>query len=199
MKIGTVLCNCGNTLKSIDWIELRKFVEEQHKDGFCLIHDNACSKENQVALTETFRENRTDAVVFGGCTPKTAGYLFEKELKEGGYTPFQIVGANLREHVGWVTADKEIATAKAKALVLGALEKARSEAVNVKQRKIPVSKNVVVIGAGPAGSQVTQDLATAGFKVSLIDRNPYIGGFTVKTGFYYPTDDCSACLSTEGI
>ncbi|MHA2297887.1 MAG: hydrogenase iron-sulfur subunit [Candidatus Hodarchaeales archaeon] len=198
MKIATVLCNCGNSLNNIDWRELRRFVEEKDKEGYCIIHDNACSKENQVVLTEFFRENKTDTIVFGGCTPKTAGYLFEKELKEGGYPPWAIVGANLREHVGWVTTDKEKATAKAKALVHGALEKAKHR-THVEQHKIPISKNVVVVGAGPAGMQVTQDLATAGFKVYLIERNSYIGGFTSKTGFYYPTDDCSACMTTEGI
>ncbi|MHA1448607.1 MAG: hydrogenase iron-sulfur subunit [Candidatus Hodarchaeales archaeon] len=198
MKIGTVLCTCGNSLKNIDWEELRGFIESKNNDGICIVHNNACSKQGKDELKEILMKERPDRIVFGGCTPKTAGYLFEDMLKEVGISPFQIIGANLREHVSWVTDDRVKGTQKAKALVLGAYEKAKHD-ISVEQYRIPISRNVVVIGAGPAGLQITQDLATAGLEVNLVDRNPFMGGYTVRTGFYYPTDDCSACLSTEGI
>ncbi|MFX0062798.1 MAG: hydrogenase iron-sulfur subunit [Candidatus Hermodarchaeota archaeon] len=198
MKIRTILCNCGGSLRNIDWKELERFVKEHDKDGMCDYMENACSKEGKQYLKETHLKEKPEAIVFASCTPKTAGYLFEDVLKEVKVSPFRIVGANLREHVSWVTLDKDEATEKAKALVLGAINKARHES-EVPQNEMPMTKRVLVIGAGPTGMQAAQKLASIGIESVLIDRNPYMGGYAINTGFFYPTDDCSACLASEGI
>ncbi len=200
IKVATVLCNCGGTLKNIDWEEIQGFMEEKGEPGdICAYHENLCSKTGKAWLHELMRKEGADMSVFGGCTPKTAGFLFEDLLKDIGFTPFQIVGANLREHVGWIHTDTTQATNKAKALLLAAYNKAKMEKPYVPRHKIVMSNNVVVIGAGPAGMQAAQDLATGGYHVYLIDRNPYIGGNPVKLGLFFPSDDCAACLSAEGV
>jgi heterodisulfide reductase subunit A-like polyferredoxin len=52
-----------------------------------------------------------------------------------------------------------------------------------------MSKNhsAVVIGAGVAGLQASFDLANNGFKVTLIERQPQIGGTVLKLSKLYPT------------
>ena len=200
MKVGTFLCNCGGSLNNIDWTQLQNFVKDKTgaEGNFCVYHENMCSPEGKAWFKETYNREKPDSIVFGGCTPKTAGYLFEDTLKELGVSPFQVVGANLREHVGWIVRDKEVATQNAKAIVLGAFNKANFEN-KVERLKIDITDTAVVIGAGPAGTQAAQELAEKGHKVHLIERNPYLGGNAVKLGTFFPSEDCATCMPSPGL
>ncbi len=63
----------------------------------------------------------------------------------------------------------------------------------------PVSKNmgdknfgdVMVVGGGVSGIQASLDLATAGFKVYLVEKTPSIGGHMAQLDKTFPTNDCS--------
>ena len=63
----------------------------------------------------------------------------------------------------------------------------------------PVSKNmgdknfgdVMVVGGGVSGIQASLDLATAGFRVYLVERGPSIGGHMAQLDKTFPTNDCS--------
>lgn len=56
--------------------------------------------------------------------------------------------------------------------------------------------SALVIGAGIAGIQTALDIAEAGFKVYLVERNPSIGGHMAQLDKTFPTLDCSACIMT---
>jgi len=51
--------------------------------------------------------------------------------------------------------------------------------------------DVMVVGGGISGIQASLDLATAGFKVYLIEKGPAIGGHMAQLDKTYPTNDCS--------
>ena len=53
--------------------------------------------------------------------------------------------------------------------------------------------DVMVVGGGMSGIQAALDLATSGFKVFLVERNPTIGGKMAQLDKTFPTDDCSMC------
>ena len=53
---------------------------------------------------------------------------------------------------------------------------------------------VLIVGAGISGMQSALDLANAGFKVYLADRNVSIGGVMAQLDKTFPTNDCSTCL-----
>ncbi len=63
----------------------------------------------------------------------------------------------------------------------------------------PVSKNmgdknfgdVMVVGGGVSGIQASLDLATAGFKVYMVEKGPSIGGHMAQLDKTFPTNDCS--------
>ncbi len=57
-----------------------------------------------------------------------------------------------------------------------------------------MAKTVVVVGAGVAGIQVSQQLADLGFVVHLVDRESTVGGLSAHLGKVFPTDDCALCL-----
>lgn len=51
--------------------------------------------------------------------------------------------------------------------------------------------DVLVVGGGISGIQASLDLATAGFKVCLVDKAPSIGGHMAQLDKTFPTNDCS--------
>src|SRR5512136_2419871 len=57
-----------------------------------------------------------------------------------------------------------------------------------------MSDSVLVIGAGIAGIQATLDLAKAGARVVLVEREPTIGGMMAVLDKNFPTPDCSICI-----
>ena len=63
-----------------------------------------------------------------------------------------------------------------------------------KLRKTAGDKNfgdVMVVGGGISGIQASLDLATAGFRVYLVDKSPAIGGHMAQLDKTFPTNDCS--------
>jgi heterodisulfide reductase subunit A-like polyferredoxin len=51
--------------------------------------------------------------------------------------------------------------------------------------------DVLVVGGGISGIQASLDLATAGFKVYLVEKSPSIGGHMAQLDKTFPTNDCS--------
>jgi len=55
---------------------------------------------------------------------------------------------------------------------------------------------VLVIGGGIAGIQAALDIADAGYKVYLVEREPSVGGRMAQLDKTFPTLDCSSCILT---
>ncbi len=53
--------------------------------------------------------------------------------------------------------------------------------------------SVLVVGGGIAGMQSALDLADAGFRVHLVEKESAIGGRMVQLDKTFPTNDCSMC------
>jgi heterodisulfide reductase subunit A len=54
----------------------------------------------------------------------------------------------------------------------------------------------MVVGGGISGIQAALDLATAGFKVYLVEKAPTIGGKMAQLDKTFPTNDCSMCIES---
>lgn len=59
-----------------------------------------------------------------------------------------------------------------------------------------MNKSALVIGGGIAGIQTALDIADAGFKVYLVEKEPSVGGRMAQLDKTFPTLDCSACILT---
>jgi heterodisulfide reductase subunit A len=75
------------------------------------------------------------------------------------------------------------------------LEKERLQAESIQQLcQSLVEQNfgdVMVVGGGISGIQASLDLATSGFKVYLVEKDPAIGGHMAQLDKTFPTNDCS--------
>ena len=60
----------------------------------------------------------------------------------------------------------------------------------------PTVGDVMVVGGGISGIQAALDLATAGFKVYLVEKLPTIGGKMSQLDKTFPTNDCSMCIES---
>jgi heterodisulfide reductase subunit A len=56
--------------------------------------------------------------------------------------------------------------------------------------------DIMVVGGGISGIQASLDLATAGFKVYLVEKSPTIGGHMAQLDKTFPTNDCSMCIES---
>ncbi|MFH0725295.1 MAG: CoB--CoM heterodisulfide reductase iron-sulfur subunit A family protein [Pseudomonadota bacterium] len=54
----------------------------------------------------------------------------------------------------------------------------------------------MVVGGGISGIQAALDLATAGYRVYLIEKSPTIGGKMAQLDKTFPTNDCSMCIES---
>ncbi len=59
-----------------------------------------------------------------------------------------------------------------------------------------MTNSALVIGGGIAGIQTALDIAEAGFKVYLVEKEPSVGGRMSQLDKTFPTLDCSACILT---
>jgi heterodisulfide reductase subunit A len=189
--IGVFLCDCGtNIAGNVDMEYLKK---ELAKEDDLIVHESIflCSQLGQDLIKETIDKERLDRVVICSCSPKHHGDIFKECIGEK-MNPYLWEMANIREQCSWATEDKNEATRKALSLIQGAIGASRT-LQEIGQAKVPVVKDVMVIGGGIAGMHTAIELADKGFHVHLVEQNPNIGGNMCKLDRTFPTDDCSMC------
>jgi heterodisulfide reductase subunit A len=116
---------------------------------------------------------------------------FQRCIEAGGLNRYLFEMANIREQVSWVTVDHEEATQKAIRLTEMAISKA-GQLQSLTPLKSPVEKRVLVIGGGISGIQAALDVSLAGYKVTLVEKLPTLGGRMAQLEKTFPTLDCSA-------
>ena len=195
-KIGAFVCHCGINIASI--VDVKKLTEyAKSLDGVVVSKDYKymCSDVGANLIKDSIKKNKLDGVVIACCSPRMHEHTFRGVVESGGVNAFNLEIANIREQCSWVHEDQTRATEKAKALVRGAVAKARLlEPLEVS--KISVNPDALVIGGGIAGIQASLDLAEAGHKVFLVERTPSIGGRMAQLDKTFPTLDCSGCILT---
>ena len=194
-KIGVYVCHCGGNISDVvDVSEVAKFAEKLPEVTVVRSISHMCSEEGQNAIINDIKEFGLDRVVVSACSPQFQGETFKKALIKAGLNPYMVEMANIREQSAWPHyTEPEKATEKAKLLTKMAVEKIR-KASPVTTEKMPIGKNVLVVGAGIAGIQASLDLADAGFNVYLVEEKPSIGGHMAQLSRTFPTGDCASCI-----
>jgi heterodisulfide reductase subunit A len=154
-----------------------------------------CSTPGQEMIANEIKEQKLDRVIVAACSPLMHEQTFRKVIENAGLNKYLVTIVNIREQVSWVTHDIEEGTSKAKAVLNGAVYRARLLAP-LTSRVIDVNPDVMVIGGGIAGIQAALELANTGKKVYLVEKNSTIGGHMAQFDKTFPTLDCSACILT---
>jgi heterodisulfide reductase subunit A len=72
----------------------------------------------------------------------------------------------------------------------------QAEKPGVENRQNGEFGDIMIVGGGISGIQASLDLATAGFKVYLVEKSPTIGGHMAQLDKTFPTNDCSMCIES---
>jgi heterodisulfide reductase subunit A len=161
-------------------------------DGVVLTRVNkyTCSDPGQAVIRQDIQDYDLERVVIAACTPRMHEPTFRRTLQSAGLNPYYLEIANIREQVSWVHQPGEAATNKAKDLVAGSVERVHLHQA-LEPRKSPIEPSALVVGAGIAGIQSALDMAEAGYKVYLVEREPTIGGKMAQLDKTFPTLDCA--------
>ncbi len=196
-RIGVFVCHCGtNIAGSIDIDAVKEYVKTLPNVEHVNDYKYQCSMPGQSNIQEAIREKNLTGVVVAACSPRLHEPTFRAATKDGGLNPFRFEMANIREQNSWVHMhDREGATEKAKDAIRIAVAKA-SLLEDLYPKSVPVEHAAMVVGAGVAGMQAALDLANAGIKTYLIEKEPSIGGRMSQLDKTFPTLDCSQCILT---
>jgi len=195
-RIGVYICHCGSNIAGKVHVEqVAEFAAGLPNVVVSKTYKFMCSDPGQELIQEDIRENRLDRIVVGACSPLMHEPTFRRAAAAAGLNPFFVQMANIREHVSWVTSDKELGTQKAKAAIAGAVSRVALHAALEKSR-VEVNPAALIVGGGIAGIHAALTLANAGRQVYLVEREPSIGGHMAQLDKTFPTLDCSACILT---
>lgn len=196
-RIGVFVCHCGtNIAATVDVEAVADAARIMPNVVHAVTNKYTCSDPGQQAIVDAIEEHNLDRIVIASCSPRMHEQTFRKMLAEKtSINPYLLEIANIREQCSWVHKDKAISTPKAIDLVAMAVAKVDTNK-SLFTSTIPVNKRALVVGAGIAGIQAALDIADAGYPVTLVERNPSIGGNMVKLDKTFPTMDCSACICT---
>jgi len=195
-RIGVFVCHCGvNISKTVDIKEVVEFAKSLPYVVSADDYTYMCSDPGQQLIQTRIKEFELNRVVVASCSPTMHGITFMEVVKKAGVNPYCFEMANIREQCSWVHLDKRSATEKAKAIIAAAVGKV-SLFEPLEEKTVSVTPSVLIIGAGIAGIQASLDIANAGYKVYLVEKEPSVGGRMAQLDKTFPTLDCSACILT---
>ncbi|MEE4314869.1 MAG: FAD-dependent oxidoreductase [Desulfofustis sp.] len=180
-RVGIFVCDCGENIGGVVDVEaLVARVGALPHVTVAQAAGHGCSRESMEHIRATIEQQGINRVVIGGCSPRTHEAKFQDLLRRAGLNKYLLEFANIRDQATWVHAHQpEKATKKAEELIrmaLGAVLKAQPLA----EHRLPINKNVLVVGGGVSGMTAALELAEQGFKVYLVERNAQLGGLAPR-------------------
>ena len=178
-RIGVFICHCGVNIGGV--VNVPEVIEYAAKLSNVVYSERnlyTCSADTQINIKEKIEEYDLNRIVVASCTPRTHEKLFQATIREAGLNKYLFDLANIRDQCSWVHMHEPIeATEKAKDLVRMSVSKARS-LIPLKEQKVEVIHNALVIGGGIAGMTAALNLANQGFEVFIIEKRGVLGGFS---------------------
>ncbi len=192
LRIGVYICHCGTNIAGvIPPKEVAEFAATL--PGVVRATDTlyACADSGQSLIKEDIKKYKPQPRGGFGLLSTHARTDLPWAVAEAGLNPFLMEMANIREQCTWAHGhDPEGALKKAKDLTAAAVAKV-SFLQPLDMIRVPVSKRALVIGGGVAGISAALDLAEQNIPVTLVEKEPTIGGVMAQLNKTFPTMDCS--------
>ena len=196
-RIGFYICHCGiNIAYRVRVQEVAEYVATLPNVAISRDYLFMCSDPGQELIENDIRTHHLSRVVVASCSPRMHEKTFRAACQRAGLNPYRAFHmVCVREHVSWVTEDEDQATQKAKTLAAAGILRVTRQ-YDLMPATFPVCTNTLVVGGGIAGMQAALDIAKAGFKAYLVERQPTVGGHMLQYDKTFPTLDCAACIGT---
>jgi heterodisulfide reductase subunit A len=194
-RVGVYVCHCGiNIAATVDVEAVAAFAQTLPNVVVAKDYTYMCSDPGQDLIKTDIKEHELTHVVVASCSPTMHEPTFRRAVQEAGLNPYCYEMANIREQCSWVHRDRTRATEKAKQIVASAVAKA-ALLQPLEEREVGVTPAALVIGGGIAGIAAALDIANAGFKVYLVEKEPIIGGRVAQLNRTFPTlESCQELL-----
>jgi heterodisulfide reductase subunit A2 len=190
---------CGtNIAKIVDVEAVASFVSGLPNIILARTYKYMCSNPGQEMIVQDIKENKLDRVVVAACSPNMHERTFRNALRSAGLNQYLFEMANIREQCSWVHTDPVQATEKAKALVHAAICRVELHE-SLESMSVNMCPNVLIIGGGIAGMTTALELADAGNKVYLVEKDNHLGGNLARVDLTAPYLYSSRDLLTERI
>ncbi len=121
-----------------------------------------CSSLGQELIEKDIKELGLTRVVVAACSPHLHEHTFRSACARAGLNPYLCEMVSIREQVSWVHTDKVAATAKAKAVVSGGVERVIYHEP-LEPLRVPIHPATLVVGGGIAGIQAALEIADSGY------------------------------------
>lgn len=186
-RIGVYVCWCGsNIAKMVDVESVAEKIAKLPNVVIAKDYKYMCSDPGQEMIIKDIKEHKLNRVVVSACSPRIHELTFRKALENAGLNRYMFEMANIREQVSWVHDNREEATSKALDLVKGAVNKVNfHEALD--KRSVEINPATLIIGGGITGLSAALELANAGKKVYIIEKDGKLGGRVADIDLTFPT------------
>ena len=195
LNIGVFICHCGDNISgNIDIERLKKAIMAE---GVTCAedHEYMCSVNGQDLIKDRIKVLGLDRVVIAACSPRVHEHTFRECVASAGLNRYLVDIANIREQCAWAAGDPD-PTERAIDIVRSSVYAMR-QAKPLEKIRMPVNKDVMVVGGGISGITAALSLARLGIKVHLIEKSPTLGGNMVKIGKVFSpdklTEECAMC------
>jgi len=175
-KIGVYICECGpNIAEKVDIDRVIEAVSSLDDVAVVERYKLLCSEDGKKFLVEQIKKHGITHLVVAACSPREHLKTFMEVCENAGINPYLFQLANIREQCAWITDDKDEATKKAIRLTKAAIGRVHYHA-SLDKKQIESNPDVLVIGGGVAGIEVSLQLASPDRKVYLIEKDSLLGG-----------------------
>jgi heterodisulfide reductase subunit A len=197
-RIGVYVCHCGiNIAATVDSEAVAEYAGTLPHVVVARDYMYMCSDPGQEMIQQDIRDYGLNRVVVASCSPRMHETTFRTVIEEVGVNPYYFEMANIREQVSWVHSDREVGTQKARELIAGTVAKA-ALLEPLAEREVDVTPTALVIGGGIAGLEAALDIADAGYRTYLVERQPSLGGRMAQLNKTFPRmEDAGALVVSE--
>ena len=189
-RIGVYVCNCGGNISdTVQCEHVVNILSKLPNIAAARHYQFMCSDPGQKLITDDIKENGVNRVVVGACSLFLHEQTFRNTVARAGLNPYLYTHIGLREQDSWVHHGcPDDATEKAIRMMSAGIAKARLmkplDAIHLN-----AEKHVLVIGGGISGLRSALSIAQRGLKVTLIEKNHFLGGHVSQWNHLFPSNE----------
>ncbi|NHJ19883.1 MAG: CoB--CoM heterodisulfide reductase iron-sulfur subunit A family protein [Candidatus Lokiarchaeota archaeon] len=190
IRIGVFVCHCGTNIGGVlDVPSLAEYAKTLPHVTYSADNLYTCSEVGLTEIKENIKEQKLNRVIVASCSPRTHEPLFRAICEEAGLNPYLFEMVNIRDQDSWVhMKEPEKGLEKAKDLIRMSVYKA-ALLEPLERIKVSVNQSAIVIGGGISGMTAALNLGNQGFEVSLIEKEPELGGLLKSLNKVYPSNE----------
>lgn len=194
-KVAVFICKCGpNIYDKLNFDELKNRLKQIYNVYDVYDENFYCSLDGKKKIIDIIKENNIKRCCFAACSHRVHEKTFMSIAEDAGINPYLIQIANIREHITWVTSDKDKATEKAYDQIKSAINRTMLQK-ELSVKSMEALLDIAIIGGGIAGIKAAKTLARDKNRtIYIIEKDVSLGGWMPKWEKSYPDMDCNPCF-----